>query len=63
MKYATKKAAKEILDKYKNQTRYFDGELKMEYMKEMLKYMYFGEAEANVIIAALVLAGFKFRIE
>ena len=63
MKYATKKAAKEILDKYKNQTSYFDGEIEMENMKEMFRYMGFGEAETNVILASLVLTGCKFRIE
>lgn len=62
-KYATKKTAKEILDKYKNQTAYFDGEIEMKNMKEMFRYMSFGEAETNVILSALVLAGCKFRIE
>lgn len=62
MKYATKKSATEILDKYKNQTYYFDGVIEMEIMKEMLRYMNFGEAETNVILASLVLAGCKFRI-
>ena len=63
MKYATKKTAKEILDKYKNQTRYFDGEVEMKIMKEMFRYLDFGEAETNVILAALILAGCKFRTE
>lgn len=32
-------------------------------MKDMLRYrMRFGEAETNVILAALVLAGAKFEI-
>lgn len=42
-KYATKKAAKEILDKHKNQTYYFDGTIEMKIMKEMFQYMDFGE--------------------
>lgn len=63
MKYATKKTAKEILDKYKNQTFYFNGEIELENLKEMFRYMNFGEAETNVILASLVLAGCKFRIE
>lgn len=63
MIYAAKEAAKEILDKYKNQTPYFDGEMEMETMIEIFQYMNFGEAETNVILASLVLAGCKFRIE
>lgn len=65
-KYMTKKAAKEILDieKADPQTAYFDGELSASDMKDMLRNrMNFGRAETNVILAALVLAGAKFRID
>lgn len=61
--YATKAEAKRELDASKDRTFYFDGSLKMSYMKEMLRYrMRFGEAETNVILAALVLAGAKFEV-
>lgn len=63
MKYATKKAAKEALEQYKDLTGYFSGDLNMADMKEALHYMYLGEAETNVILAALVLAGAKFTVE
>lgn len=63
MKYATKKAAKETFEKYKNLTCYFDGKIDLKDMKEMFSHMHFGEAETNVIISALVLAGCKFRID
>lgn len=65
-KYMTKKAAKEFLDNEKAapQTAYFDGELSASDMKDMLRNrMNFGVAETNVILAALVLAGAKFRID
>lgn len=63
MKYASKKAAKEVIERYNEQTNYFNGELSAYDMKVGLRDMKFGEAEANVIIAALVLAGAKFTIE
>lgn len=61
--YATKAEAKRELEASKDITAYFDGSLKMSDMKEMLRYrMRFGEAETNVILAALVLAGAKFEV-
>ena len=66
MKYATKKAAREIieLEKANMETAYFTGELAMKDMKEMFKYrMGFGEAETNFILAAMVNAGAKFIVE
>ena len=66
MKYATKKNAKVIIamEKEVGMTNYFNGELTMKEMKDMLKHrMGFGEAETNVIMASLVLAGGKFRTE
>ena len=61
--YATKAEAKRELDASKDRTFYFDGSLKMSDMKKMLLYrMGFGEAETNVILAALVLAGAKFEV-
>lgn len=63
MKYATKKAAKEAIEQYKDQTCYFNGELNMADMKRMFADMHFGKAETNVIMAALVLAGAKFKAD
>ena len=66
MKYATKKNAREILDviKEQNTTGYFDGSISMNEMQNMLRYrMRFGSAETNAIIAALVLAGAKFKAD
>lgn len=63
MKYMSKKAAREEIERSKEWTNYFNGSLKAKDMKEMLRYqMQFGEAETNVILAALVLAGAKFEI-
>ncbi len=63
MKYMTKKAAREEIERNKDLTNYFVGNLKAKDMKEMLRYrMNFGEAETNTILAALVLAGAKFEI-
>lgn len=63
MKYMTKKAAREEIERSKDWTNFFSGSLKAKDMKEMLRYqMQFGEAETNVILAALVLAGAKFEI-
>lgn len=66
MKYATKKNAKETLDLIKEQdsTNYFNGHVSMNEMHDMLRNrMRFGNAETNAIIAALVLAGAKFKID
>lgn len=63
MKYMTKKAAKEEIERSKDNTGYFDGSISATQMKAMLLYrMGFGEAETNVIIAALVNSGAKFSI-
>ena len=63
MKYMTKKAAREEIERSKDWTNYFGGEIKAADMKDMLRYrMRFGEAETNVILAALVLAGAMFEI-
>ena len=62
MKY-TKKAAKESIEAYKDMTSYFDNSMSQEDMYNMLRYkMQFGEAETRIIIAALVLAGAKFKL-
>lgn len=63
MKYATRNAAKEAIEHYKDLTGYFDGSLNMADMAQMFRDMHFGEAETNVIIAALVLVGGKFTVE
>lgn len=65
MKYATKKEAKKIIEREKEfkQTAYFAGELGMGDMKAMLCGMGFGGPEINAILAALVLAGGKFKID
>ena len=62
MKYATKKAAQEILTEWMSVTAYGEGTLKMADMKAMFRGMGFGEAETNVIVAALIKAGAKFQI-
>lgn len=63
MKYMTKKSAREELERIKDLTGYFDGSVTAARMKDMLRNdMHFGEAEANTIIAALVLAGAKFPV-
>ena len=66
MKYATKKNAREILELIKEQdsTNYFNGHVSMNEMYDMLRNrMRFGIAETNAIIAALVLAGAKFKAD
>lgn len=63
MKY-TKKAASETVAAFKDMTEWFDGEMSQNEMYEMLRYrMRFGEAETRTLIAALVIAGAKFRAE
>lgn len=62
MKY-TKKKAKESIEAYKDMTAFFDESMSQEEMYNMLRFrMRFGEAETIVIIAALVLAGAKFKL-
>ena len=61
MKYS-KKAARETIDAYKDITSYYDKSMTRKSMYDMLRYrMRFGEAEARVIIAALVISGAKFE--
>ena len=51
-----------IIKENKDITAYFNYEMTMDEMWEMLRYhMQFGEAETSVIIAALIRAGAKFR--
>ena len=58
----TKKAAWEQIEKFKDETNYFSGVLKMDDMREMFQVrMGFGEAETEVILAALTIAGAKFQ--
>ena len=57
----TKTYAKDVLDLWKNETGYFDGSISYGEMEAMLRYrMGFGEAETQVIMMSLVLAGAKF---
>ena len=57
----TKAQAKDVLNLRKNDTGYFDGSISYEEMESMLRYrMRFGEAETQVIMMSLVLAGAKF---
>lgn len=64
MKYATKKAADEIIarEKEEHATAYFDGELTFSQMRETFHWAGFGPAETNFILASMVKAGAKFRI-
>ena len=58
----TKKAAWDKIEEFKGETNYFSGCLKLDDMKDMLRNrMQFGEAEAEVILAALTIAGAKFQ--
>ena len=58
----TKKAAWELIEKFKDETNYFSGCIKLDDMKDMLRNrMQFGEAETEVILAALTIAGAKFQ--
>lgn len=62
MKKYTKKAAKETVEAYADMTAWFDESISQRNMFEMLRYrMQFGEAESRVIIAALIMAGAKFK--
>ena len=57
----TKVYAKEVLDIWKNKTGYFDSSISYGQMESMLRYrMRFGEAETQVIMMSLILAGAKF---
>lgn len=58
----TKKAAWEQIEKFKDETNYFSGTIKLDDMKEMFRdRMGFGEAETEVILAALTIVGAKFQ--
>lgn len=53
-----------IINENKNNTAYFNREMSMDDMWEMLRYrMQFGEAETAVILAALIKSGAKFKME
>ena len=57
----TKAFAKEILNLWKDETNYFNGTLTEGQFESMLRCRFgFGQAEAIVILSALVLAGAKF---
>lgn len=60
----TKKAAWELIGQFKDETNYFSGILKLDEMRDMFRNrMGFGEAETEVILAALTIAGAKFQGE
>ena len=57
----TKAYAKDVLNLWKNETGYFDSSISYGQMESMLRYrMRFGEAETQVIMMSLILAGAKF---
>lgn len=57
-----KKLARAIIKKYLKDTGYVNGEIAITDMYEMLRdRMHFGNAEAQVIIAALTLAGAEWK--
>lgn len=63
-KRITKKRAKEIIEFYRKngETNYFSGCIGSKDMLEMLRFrMGFGDAESNVILAALIYAGAEFH--
>lgn len=56
------KDCNEIIEKYKDNTNYFNGTIDQDDMWDMLRYrMQFGESESVVIIAALIKVGAKFK--
>lgn len=58
----TKKEYKELLNEWKDETNYFNGTISTSEMFNMLRNrMGFGHAETCTIMAALVLAGAKFK--
>lgn len=60
----TKKKAKEIIEKYKNNTCYFNKSIHIKEFENMLYHrMGFGLPETEVIIASLIFAGAKFKEE
>ena len=57
----TKTYAKHILDLWKDETNYFNGTMTEGQFESMLRYRFgFEQAEAIVILSALVMAGAKF---
>ena len=62
MKYATKKEASETIERYMDSTPYKSGEINMNSFYWKLRQSGFDMDEANVILAALVLAGAKFQL-
>lgn len=58
----TRKQALEVIQKNKDNTARFDKSLTREDMYNMLRYrMQFGQAETEVLLAALKLAGADFK--
>ena len=58
----TKAECTKIIEKNKNKTAYFNYELTIYDMYDMLRNrMHFGEPETKVIIASLIKAGAKFK--
>lgn len=54
--------AKNIIKRYKDNTGYFDGSVTVADMYTMLRdRMQFGNAESQIIIAALTLAGAQWK--
>lgn len=52
---------RKIIKENKDKTIWFDEQISMDSMFNMLRYeMKFGAAEATIIIAALILAGARF---
>lgn len=60
--YLTMDGAIESLERNKDATGYFSGQVRATDMAMMLRQMGFGVAETNTIIAALVLVGAKFQV-
>ena len=56
----TKVYASEVLDIWKNETRYFNGSISSGQMETVLRLKGFSVAETEVILMSLILAGAKF---
>ncbi len=63
MKYATKKNAKETIERTLPKTAYAEGTIRLSEMKVHLLYTGFGTNETNFILSAMVAAGAKFVVE
>lgn len=60
----TKKAERETIAAYKDMTAFFSEEISRKEISEMFRYRFgFGDAETRVIVAALSLAGAKWKTE